>query len=108
MDLSPFCYGTNLNSSVGIRISLLLVDFLSSLQRMPFQDHHPVLTLNLQLFVTFLAFLVGAQEYSSRTAGVTVGTAVTVIVIVTLLLVCIASYVIQRKLEEEQQKNQLY
>lgn len=46
----------------------------------------------------------GAQEYSSRTAGVTIGTAVTAIVILVLLTICVASYVIQRKLEKEQQK----
>lgn len=57
------------------------------------------------LFYTCLA---GAQEYSSRTAGVTVGAAVTVIVIATLVLVCIASYVIQRKLEDEQKRDETY
>lgn len=64
-------------------------------------DSASATTRNLRLFLP----LAGAQEYSSRTAGVTVGTAVTVIVIATLVLICIASYVIQRKLEEEEQKN---
>lgn len=66
--------------------------------------------LNSSQYVLFCpvvrSFVAGAQEYSSRTAGVTVGTAIVVIVLLTLVMVCIASYVIQRKLEEEQRERQ--
>lgn len=52
----------------------------------------------------FLFVFPGPEEYASRTAGVTIGTAITAIVMLTLGLVCIASYVIQRKLENEMQE----